>query len=370
MSVEVTFIGRLGNNLFQYALGRIVAEHHGLELNCLDSWGGPVQFMGKEVDLGPPATLPGLSPHFPAAPLSLAGRRITIPVESLELSSAPGWSGQIIDLRSLLENPKPRQIRLGGYFQRYEYFSPFAERIREWFRVRLAEPSMEIGPRDVLMNIRRGRDYEVRDWTLPMTYYHQTLSSLKAPGRVYVCGTCIDERVRGSLEKYDPIYFNGTPIEHLGFMTRFSRLILSNSTFAWWGAFLSDATEIYAPQSEDGRTFALTGFGDVNLHMQESRYREVPISGIATFALPVLDRARSVKRHVAEDSLLIDYADGRSLEIPVDPRNCEWINQLLEHRKAITLAEIRNNFTGTDLSMFIEQLVRHQIISQIPVYLE
>jgi hypothetical protein len=34
MSVEVLFMGRLGNNLFQYALGRILAEHLGFELRC------------------------------------------------------------------------------------------------------------------------------------------------------------------------------------------------------------------------------------------------------------------------------------------------------------------------------------------------
>lgn len=53
MSVEVRFLGHPGNNLFQYALGRILADTHGLALRCLpasqtlglghvESVGGPV----------------------------------------------------------------------------------------------------------------------------------------------------------------------------------------------------------------------------------------------------------------------------------------------------------------------------------------
>jgi len=34
MSVELTLSQRLGNNLFQYALARRIADHHGLELRC------------------------------------------------------------------------------------------------------------------------------------------------------------------------------------------------------------------------------------------------------------------------------------------------------------------------------------------------
>ena len=370
MSVEVTFIGRLGNNLFQYALGRIIAEHHNLELTCVDSWGAPVLFMGNEVDLGPPATLGALSEHFPNAPLSLPGRRISEPVESIEITTVQGWNGQRIDLEAILGNSTPRRIQLAGYFQRYEYFSPFREKLRQWFRPIPGAAPFPIDPRDVLINIRRGRDYEVRDWTLPMEYYQRALSDMTDIGRVYVCGTCIDDRVRKAMERYSPTYCDGTPLEHFVLMTSFRRLILSNSTFAWWGAFLSDAEEIYAPRSESGSTFALTGFGDVDLHMHDPRYREVSTSGISTLALPVLGRARSVRPNVDQDALVVDYTDGTSADIHVDPANLHWINHVLQMKGRLTLAELRNNFAGTDLSAFIEQLVRLEIISQEPIYLE
>jgi hypothetical protein len=34
VSVTVTLRDRLGNNLFQYAIARIIAEHHGFSLAC------------------------------------------------------------------------------------------------------------------------------------------------------------------------------------------------------------------------------------------------------------------------------------------------------------------------------------------------
>jgi len=47
-------------------------------------------------------------------------------------------------------------------------------------------------------------------------------------------------------------------------MASFNKIIISYSTYAWWAAYLSDATEIYAPYSKVGNTH----YGKVN----ESRY--------------------------------------------------------------------------------------------------
>ncbi len=36
--IRVLMLGRLGNNLFQYALGRVLAEKHGVQLVMDGSW--------------------------------------------------------------------------------------------------------------------------------------------------------------------------------------------------------------------------------------------------------------------------------------------------------------------------------------------
>jgi len=41
MTVEVRFLGHLGNNLFQYALGRVLAEELGQALVCVAAGARP-----------------------------------------------------------------------------------------------------------------------------------------------------------------------------------------------------------------------------------------------------------------------------------------------------------------------------------------
>jgi hypothetical protein len=113
--------------------------------------------------------------------------------------------------------------------------------------------------------------------------YEQVLSSLRNVRRVFVCGTGVDDQARRLLSKYKPIYYDGAPIEHFFFMTRFNRIVLSNSTFAWWAAFLSDAEELYAPRAPGVNAFGFTGYKDVDLHMREPRYHEVGDTSIAKF---------------------------------------------------------------------------------------
>ena len=132
MSVEVTLTGRLGNNLFQYTIGRIIAEHHGFELNCSRAFSPEVTFMGKVIDIGPPALLEGLTAYFPNAPLHLPGKRVSAPMDSFELGVRGAWDGSTMDLAGVLADRSQRQIRLKGYFQRYEYFESFQKQIRYW----------------------------------------------------------------------------------------------------------------------------------------------------------------------------------------------------------------------------------------------
>lgn len=370
MCVEVTFIGRLGNNFFQYALGRMIAEHFGLELRCFCPEDKPVQFMGRGVELGPPATLSALSTHFPNAPMSVSGTAIMEPVDSFDVYANPAWDGQRIDLEGILTNGAPRRIQLAGYFQRYEYFRPFREQLRQWFHPENPQDIPEIASGDVLISIRRGVDYEIRKWILPMKYYHQALAEIGSSGRVFVCGTCINERVREELDRYNPIYFDGTPLEHLCFMMRFGNIITSNSTFAWWGAFLSDATRIYAPRSRNGKTFAPSGFGDVDLHMRERRYHEIPVDGIATVGFPVSPLVKAVDKNEFADRLAVIYSDGAFAEMPLDARNYDWLQKSIQSRQPVSPAWIRENFVGADLSLFIEQLIKARILLQEPVQLE
>jgi len=370
MSVKVTFLGRLGNNLFQYALGRIVAENHGLELRCERLPEPAPSFMGHNLEVGPSATIENLTFYFPNAPLYLPGRAYSEPIECFEIKPGTNWSGNLIDLQSILANRTPRQIRLAGYFQRFEYFEPYRDRIRVWFRLRPIPAPFRVAANDVLVNIRRGGDYGILGWTLSLSYYDQVLSNLRNLGKVYICGECIDNQVRRCFAKYEPIYYDGAPIEQFIFITSFSRIILSNSTFAWWAAFLSEATEIYAPRSAYGHAYGFTGYRDVDLHMREPRYREVDNASIAKFTLFVPNGNVVTSMDDESQELLIKRFDGGFTAISIDDSNRKLLLWLIQQKDPVTFAEVRRRYSGPNLKNILTELLKSGIVSLEFSYLD
>jgi hypothetical protein len=84
-----------------------------------------------------------------------------------------------------------------------------------------------------------------------LKYYCDILSTISYD-RVYVLGTGIDNLVIDTFKKYNPIYINNGEIEDFKFIKSCKKIIMSNSTFCWWAAWLSDATEIYYPRTKTG----------------------------------------------------------------------------------------------------------------------
>ena len=354
MSVDVRFRGRLGNNMFQYAIGRILAEHHGFELNCqLPALSRSVNPAVRATSL---ATLPDLSNYFPNAPLHIAGANYTRPEESFIVNEDGKWNGNTIDLVSLLSNSSPRQIHLSGYFQRYEYYAPYRDQIRTWFFFNTVPTPFRVLENDVLLSIRRGYDFGFLDWLLPLTYYENTLEKLRDVGRVYVCGTSIDDQVRQRLDKYAPTYLYGSPVEHFAFIKRFNRIILSNSTFVWWAAFLSDASELYAPIYTNGSAYGFRGPNDVDLNIREKRYVEVEVTSTDKLTFSIRRRVlqtilqKCVNKTTLSSSTEVVLAN----MLAENPEFIEWIIQ--QHGRLI-IRDMVSHYRGANLEKIVRILV-------------
>jgi hypothetical protein len=250
-------------------------------------------FLGTTFDHGFNASLTDFLPHFPNVQLAIAGPSFDGPLKSYEFRSFQEWDGQTIDMSELR---RARRIVLRGFFQRIEYYAPHADRIREWYRFDPVATPHTIASNDVVVNIRRGLDMAMVDWILAPSFYRTVLASMRDIGRVYVCGTGIDQRIRTALADYEPVYVDGTPLEHFSFLMRFDRMVMSNSTFCWWAAFLSNASELHAPAP------AVPG---VDLRIPDRGYREWPAE-TEVFA-PFLENGNPVTarelymRHGADD---------------------------------------------------------------------
>ena len=276
MSVKVLFLGRLGNNLFQYALGRIIAEELGFAMSCEPSpFSHPLLTPPKR--FGPSTFLISSQDAFPNAPFELPGADHQTPEEAhICRFKAGGWDGQDIDLQAILADRSPRRIVLSGFFQRLEYYEPHRDRIARWF----AMPPIdlpEVADDDVLLTIRGG-DFDRLRWRLASDFYLRALERMEHIGRVFISGVGVNERLLGELAAYNPVFFDRPPLEQFRFIQKFRRVVISNSTFTWWAGYLGRGEELYVAQPPpDAKGYHFTS-GGVDLIGEDPRFRPVEAS--------------------------------------------------------------------------------------------
>jgi hypothetical protein len=344
MSVEIQYSGRLGNQLFQYAFGRIVAEHFGYALDCYQHDFGNVdeltsrEFFGRKLDCGVSATLDELGPFFADAPQHLPGRRVESPERRIIHSEpivegGPRWNGQDIDLSALLADRSDRRLVFCGYFQRFDYYRSHIDKIRRWFAFEPLPDVHGITKNDLFLHIRRGADYAHAGFTLSLGAHLRLLGQIDY-ARLFVAGTGIDENVRASLAPFSPIYAGSTAFDDFRFMTRFNKIIQSNSTFSWWASFLSQAEEIYTPLPD-------RNFPGVDLATGESRYRYFDAL-IAEF-VPFAPNPSAKKRILAEgeaSALVIETATGPETRITVTADTRKFFEWFVDRREPFGLAQV------------------------------
>ncbi len=224
--VSVSYRGRMGNRFFQYSLGRLIAEHLEFPLEA-----APIEgFPGTDRGGGPPAS---------------RAWGFGIPRERL--------THHVVDLPRVLANSTPREILLWGYFERYEYYRAFKETIREWLRcpVRVSAPD----PGDVVIHVRSGDIWDQGGpygpspihAAVPVSYYQRILERM-SPDRVLLVTENPNDPVAHRLTQVcGARIVGGSPMEDYALMLAAPRIVLSMSTFAWWGAWLSGATEVHMP---------------------------------------------------------------------------------------------------------------------------
>lgn len=221
--VHVASIGRLGNNLFQYCLGRILAEGLGFDLQVrplagfdhATGWGAP--------PAEPPARTTLLRAHD-------------------------------VDLAGILADPTPRLLLLRGYFQRYAYYRPYKRLIRESWLACDAVP--RAAPDDLTIHVRagdiwqRGRpsrrahpDYHA----LPFSFYDAILRSRRWGKVTVVTEDRFDPMVCKLVAHCGAEVQAGSVLEDFKVLRASANLVMSVSSYAWWAAWLSDAARIYFP---------------------------------------------------------------------------------------------------------------------------
>lgn len=307
MTVDVRFLGHLGNNLFQYALGRVLAEELGLALECQAAGERP-GFARVEAASGIRDRLWLLTGAFADVPLRLPGRAIEQPQYRHVTGEQLQWNGHGINLDWLLRHGGDTRIVLRGYFQRSEYYLPYRERIRRWYTLPPVAGELVPGPRDIVLHLRRSYDMRVLGRLLSLRFYEEILEG-QAFERVYVCGLGIDAATRAQLARFRPIYLDLDALATLRLLQRSSQIAIANSTFSWWGAWLSDATRIFFPRPARGMWSPERP--EVALEVPDARYQyvdDVPLDTGPLFEVPANVRLALVAQ--PQGGLLQVFAPG------------------------------------------------------------
>ena len=243
--IHLQMNGFIADNLFQYVAARIVAEDLGYALQVSHSRMHP----RKNV----PRLLQVMS-AFADAPLSLEGKVFSQPVDNSLCMGHGDFDGYHAELAEVTAHREDRRINMAGFFQSYAMLQPYKERIRTWFSVDPSNCGYDISDDDVVVHIRMG-DLVVLGWAISLRFYVDLLDALEYR-TVYICGFGLGEEVKQTFARFSPVYVHGEPLDDFRFIKGFNRIILSNSGFSWWAAFLSDATEIHVPvMAPNTRTF-------------------------------------------------------------------------------------------------------------------
>jgi Glycosyl transferase family 11 len=280
--ITVSLIGGLGNQMFQYAAGKALAERYGVPL-ALDVSG----FRNYALR---PFLLDRLQvpeAHPEAASTALAAKasdRFSRSLWRQRVDRMLGFAGlPKLAMRSdeyrephfhfdpTFETLGP-QAALFGYFQSERYFASIAERLRNWFAPReplgaaaaAALTRIERSRLPISVHVRRG------DYLEPGTaefhgilgepYYREALTRLEeAIGRdaelfVFSDDAAAAEQVLNFVPRSRLVHIHGDPErpwEDMTLMARCRHHVIANSSFSWWGAWLNCSPDkmVIAPRA-------------------------------------------------------------------------------------------------------------------------
>lgn len=135
----------------------------------------------------------------------------------------------------------PDNVVLDGYFGSYKYFDHCREVIREFLSLKPVCKELK----DCIIIQYRNYKKESDDfYPLGRDYYERALEELPDK-KLYV----ITNDIKAAKEelKFKCEYLSESPLRDFYRLTQADYIVMANSTFSWWGAFLSQA-ETVAPK--------------------------------------------------------------------------------------------------------------------------
>jgi len=256
--IKLNFIGRLGNNMIQYAIARFLCEKKAYQLTY-ENIGHTSS--SQMFDL------------FPRTRDNILGKSL------LHNKLIIGYDDinnhiQECDINLLLNHNGC--IELKGFFQKYNLFFDNEDLVKSYFQYDESnlKTSMEY---DVVIHIRLTDYVELNHFIHPEKIYnlYKELNFLKAliitddPNNELL--DCFRNNIYCKIEK-------NSIIQDLHYMSTSKNIIISQSTFSWWGSYLGNEKTIYVPYTNHNYPWPHNPmFNDIDLIPNKPNYIKIKI---------------------------------------------------------------------------------------------
>jgi hypothetical protein len=228
------YLGQLGNQMFQYASIKGICKNKGYDFCLSNHEKVHIDFLGNK--LRTEIFIPFKLTHFNRDNIKLPPQNIQTLQE------------RHFHFDEDLYNNCPDNINLFGYFQTEKYFSHIRKELLEDFEFvdsikNPCEQMIKTFDNPIALHIRRG-DYLINSGNhnnLTLDYYEKALSYFDSDREVIIFSDdpkwCKEQKVFED-DRF-LISDSGDPYIDLCLMSMCVDFIIANSTYSWWGAWLS-----------------------------------------------------------------------------------------------------------------------------------
>ena len=235
-------LGRLGNQMFQYASLRGISRNRGYDF-CIPNHNHIVKDpygFDLKIEL-----------FYPFQMTNVQQRNIKV----LDRGYSPVAEEKHFNFDELLFNMCPDEISLAGYFQTEKYFKHIEEEIRSDFSFKdeILEPCKEmigsVGDA-IALHVRR-TDYltNPNHTALGLDYYKKALKQFDDTSSVLVFSDDPEWCKEQELFSGDRFMISESEDKYvdLCLMSLCKQHVIANSSFSWWGAWLSGSDDVVSP---------------------------------------------------------------------------------------------------------------------------
>jgi hypothetical protein len=212
--LNVNYKGRFGNQMYIYTFARLIAE----------------KFDYKFISNLPNSSI--LTPiHKTNGKTFENNKKITI----TDKFNIPG------NYNGFPEYLEDASYYIDGYFHNIDYYKDNRDLIKSFFEY--DKTNLNTNKEDIVLHIRLG-DYCKLNWVVHPDYYLNILNK-ETFNNVYIITDEPTHSYLNYFKQYNPTIVSKSEKEDFYYLMSFDKMILSNSTFAYWAAFLSNPSTLY-----------------------------------------------------------------------------------------------------------------------------